>query len=130
MLAVEPNIPAQRICQVIGFDKALVSRTVQALAARGYVSVAPDEGDSRRRAITLTPEGQALHDRVIRVALERERRLLAGLAPDEVETLIALLRRLNAQVGAVNAYVPDEAEGRERASRRGRGKRGLARAAE
>lgn len=31
MLAVEPNITANRICQVIGFDKALVSRSLQFL---------------------------------------------------------------------------------------------------
>ena len=111
MLAVEPNIPANRICQVIGFDKALVSRVVQALAAQGLVSSAPNPGDGRRHTIALTLKGKRLHDRVIEVALERERLLLADLAPAEVETLIHLLRRLHRRVDAVNAYDPTAARG-------------------
>jgi len=109
MLAVEPNIPATRICQVIGFDKALVSRVVQGLAAQGLVTIAPNAEDSRRHTIALTQKGEWLHDQVIQVALERERLLLEDLTPDEVETLIRLLRRLHAKVDAVNAYDPSDA---------------------
>lgn len=106
MLAVEPNIPAHRICEVIGFDKGLVSRVVQALSAQGLVSVAADDSDNRRRVIGLTAKGQELHDRVISVALEREKILLGDLSAQEVDRLVGLLRRLLGQVDAVNAYEP------------------------
>ena len=45
LLAIEPGIPASRICQVIGFDKGPVSRTLAALQKRGLVAIrtAPDE---------------------------------------------------------------------------------------
>jgi hypothetical protein len=46
---------------------------------------------------------------VLKVALERERRLLSGLSASEVDTLIELLGRLHAQVSNVNDYDPVDA---------------------
>ncbi len=101
-LAIEPGIPASRICQVIGFDKGPVSRSLAAMEKKGIVTIAVDAVDARRRVITLTPAGLALHDRVIRVALERERRLLACLPAEERERLIASLNAMHENLGAVN----------------------------
>lgn len=106
MLAVENGITANRICQVIGLDKSAVSRSLQTLEAAGYVSSAVDPNDARRNTVSLTRSGRELHDRVLKVALERERRLLSGLSAKEVDTLIHLLSRLHAQVNSVNDYDP------------------------
>lgn len=123
MLAVEPNIPAHRICQVIGFDKALVSRVVQVLAKRRLVSVKPDAHDSRRHVICLTPEGRRLHDRIIVVALEREKLLLSGVSPQELDVLVNLLGRLLGNVNVTNAYRPRDASAKPPAARTRRRKR-------
>lgn len=106
MLAVENGITANRICQVIGLDKSAVSRSLQALETSGYVGSRVDPRDARRNTVSLTEAGRALHDRVLLVALERERRLLSGLSPEEVDTLIELLGRLHGQVTHVNEYEP------------------------
>jgi DNA-binding MarR family transcriptional regulator len=45
--------------------------------------------------MSLTPAGRTLHDRIILVALERERRLVECLSATERETLIDLLGRLH-----------------------------------
>lgn len=108
MLAVENGITANRICQVIGLDKSAVSRSLQALEAAGYVSSAVDPRDARRNTVSLTSSGRELHDRVLKVALERERRLLSGLSRKEVDALIQLLGRLHAQVNNVNDYDPQD----------------------
>src|SRR6201989_3726627 len=42
LLAIEPGIPASRICHVIGFDKGPVSRTLAGLEKRGLVSLCTD----------------------------------------------------------------------------------------
>ncbi len=42
LLAVEPGIPASRICHVIGYDKGPVSRTLAALQKRGLIAVRTD----------------------------------------------------------------------------------------
>ncbi|GJD53465.1 Transcriptional regulator SlyA [Methylobacterium crusticola] len=107
LLALEPGITANRICQVIGFDKGPVSRSVAFLADRDLVTVETDAADARRHRITLTAAGLALHDRIIRVALERERRLLAPLSPEERRVLVGLLNRLHDNLGAVSAPIPD-----------------------
>lgn len=100
-LAIEPGISASRICQVIGFDKGPVSRTLATLQGRGLVTIRRDPADGRSRSISLTAKGRATHDKVLVVALERERRLLSCLRKDEREVLIELLRRLHNNLGAV-----------------------------
>src|SRR5882724_13114885 len=101
LLAIEPGIPASRICNVIGFDKGPVSRNLSMLQKRGLVVIRTAPDDGRTHTISLTARGRAIHDKVIVAALERERRLLSCLKKDEREVLIDLLRRLHENLGAV-----------------------------
>jgi DNA-binding MarR family transcriptional regulator len=101
LLAIEPGIPASRICHVIGFDKGPVSRTLTLLQDRGLVAIKTDPNDGRSHSISLTAKGRATHDAVLVTALERERRLLACLEKDEREVLIDLLRRIHSNLDAV-----------------------------
>lgn len=107
MLAVENGISGNRICQVIGLDKSAVSRALQALESAGHVRSETDAQDARRSTVSLTVAGRALHDRVLTTAIEREQRLLSDLSANEVDTLINLLNRLNAQIENVNSYDPE-----------------------
>lgn len=106
MVAIEPDITPARITLVIGLDKASVSRESRRLEEKGYLAVAEDPGNQRRKLLSLTPLGYELHDRIIQVALERERRLLSDLSPDEVETLVDLLQRTTARIPHVNEFDP------------------------
>ncbi|MBR1123618.1 MarR family transcriptional regulator [Bradyrhizobium lablabi] len=99
-LAIEPGISASRICQVIGFDKGPVSRTLAVMQDEGLVSIKPGQ-DGRTHAISLTSKGWTTHDHVIKVALERERRLLSCLSRQERDTLIGLLQRVHGNLDAV-----------------------------
>jgi DNA-binding MarR family transcriptional regulator len=101
LLAIEPGIPASRICHVIGFDKGPVSRTLSVLQKRGLVTIRTAPDDGRTHSISLTGKGRATHDKVIAAALERERRLLSVLKKDEREVLIDLLRRVHGNLDAV-----------------------------
>ncbi|UFZ02877.1 MarR family transcriptional regulator [Bradyrhizobium ontarionense] len=101
LLAIEPGIPASRICSVIGFDKGPVSRTLALMKGRGLIAIRNDPEDGRSHSISLTAKGRATHDKVIVAALERERRLLACLDKNEQEVLIALLRRIHDNLDAV-----------------------------
>ncbi len=106
LLAIEPGIPASRICHVIGYDKGPVSRTLTALQTRGLVAIRTDPNDGRSHSISLTAKGRATHDKVIVAALERERRLLSCLDNGEQEVLIDLLRRIHDNLGAVTGEQP------------------------
>ncbi len=107
LLAIEPNIPASRICHVIGFDKGPVSRTLAFLQKRGLVAIRDDPRDARSHSISLTAQGHLTHDAVIVEALSREQRLLSCLSKAEQETLIDLLRRVHANMQVVTGRPPE-----------------------
>jgi DNA-binding MarR family transcriptional regulator len=69
---------------------------------RGLVTIRTDPTDARTHSISLTAKGRTIHDKVIVVALEREKRLLSCLKADEREVLIELLRRLHNNLDAVS----------------------------
>lgn len=94
MLAIEPKITAYRICQVIGLDKAAASRALRALEKDGYVRSWQEDPQNHRKIVDLTEAGRQMHRRIIQVAHRREAVLVADLAPEEVEQLAELLRRL------------------------------------
>jgi DNA-binding MarR family transcriptional regulator len=107
MLAIEPRITANRICEVIGFDKAAVSRGTKTLRQKGLITSESVDGDQRLRRLELTRAGYKLHDQMIGVALDRERRLLRDLAPNEVDQLLDLLRRIADGLPLVNETQDD-----------------------
>ena len=104
LLAIEPGIPASRMCNVIGFDKGPVSRNLSMLQKRGLVVIRTAPDDGRTHAISLTARGRVVHDKVFAAAIERERRLLSCLKKDEREVLIDMLRRLHENLGAVTGH--------------------------
>jgi DNA-binding MarR family transcriptional regulator len=110
-LAIEPAIAAQRICEVIGLDKGAVSRSVKALVAAGHVAERADERDARRQVLALTPSGYVLHDRLIALATERERLLLADFSEEEQAQLAQFLRRLHARLPELREFKPDGSGG-------------------
>jgi DNA-binding MarR family transcriptional regulator len=105
VLAGEDGISAQRICEVIGLDKAQVSRVTKGLAQRKLIAVGSDGADSRKSKITLSPKGCELHDRIMLDALEREKRLVKGLNDSEVNTLRSLLLRVHANIPSANSPI-------------------------
>jgi DNA-binding MarR family transcriptional regulator len=104
LLAIEPGIPASRICHVIGFDKGPVSRTLSVMQERGLVNIKTDPKDGRTHCISLAPKGREIHDQIIGIALDRERRLLSCLSQAEKEVLIDLLGRVHGNLAAVTKH--------------------------
>lgn len=109
LLAIEPWIAPGRFSQVIGLDKAAVSRSIRTLQDLGLVEVRANSQRSRFLEIALTGEGQKLHDRIIQLAFERERRLLADLTEAERETLISALNKMHRRIALVNAPIDPDA---------------------
>jgi DNA-binding MarR family transcriptional regulator len=91
---------------------SLVTRQVQELEALGYVEVGEDSGDRRAWLVTLTPAGAAETCRLQQVGLDRFATFVADWEPREVQTLTALLEKLERSKAAV-------AERERRPARRG-----------
>lgn len=106
VLGIEPAITARRASQIMGLDKAAVSRAVAGLERRGLLQATPDPADSRQRLIALSPAGNNLYRRMIVVSRERQRRLLAPLSDEEQHVLASLLRRLRAHIASGDAFDP------------------------
>ena len=96
LLATEPWISAGRICDVIGLDKAAVSRSVRGMQTVGIVDL--QRAGDPRQSIALTRKGIALHDRIVKLSLARERQLLKGFSAAERKQLINFLSRMHTHV--------------------------------
>ena len=105
MLALEPRITAARVGHSLGLHKAIVSRSVHDLESKKLLTFAFESG---QRLLELTDRGHALHDEMVVVALARERMLLAGFNERERETLLGYLRRMHANLPAVDAIDPGD----------------------
>lgn len=125
LLAIEGSISAQQVSRLIGMDKASVSRCFKSMQAQGLISLGLDDSDGRIRVATATAKGRQLHDKILGIALERERALLAVLDADEHVVLIGLLRRLHENLASVDTataryvecHFPRSADRRRRHSR-------------
>jgi DNA-binding MarR family transcriptional regulator len=112
MLAVEPNILAARICEVMGIDNGAASRALRALERRGLVEQQPDMQNRAYRRWRLTEAGIALHDEAVEIAAERERVLLSDFSAEEGAMLVGMLKRMLARTQDL-ARVRPSGEGRE-----------------
>ncbi|MGG7565145.1 MarR family winged helix-turn-helix transcriptional regulator [Rhodovulum sp. DZ06] len=88
-----PDSSVSQAADLIGIDKAAVSRAIARLEARGLVQSRTPGPDARRRLFRLTAEGAALHDEVLVDALRLQREMLDGFSEEEAATLAGLLRR-------------------------------------
>lgn len=94
VLAIQPDVFANDICQAVGIDKAAASRCLKQLEAADLVETPAQYSEKRIRPYRLTGKGHDLHGSVLKLALHREAILTADLTGDERTTLIALLQKL------------------------------------
>jgi DNA-binding MarR family transcriptional regulator len=99
LAALRRSGPPYRLSPTALYNSLLITsgaatNRIERLAAAGLVRRVPDSSDGRSYLVALTPKGRRLIDRVATIHYERERELLAPLAPPERERLAGLLREL------------------------------------
>ncbi|HSV82719.1 MAG TPA: MarR family winged helix-turn-helix transcriptional regulator [Ramlibacter sp.] len=104
VLSNTPHSTTAHICETVAMHKAVASRSLRQMEAKGLVVV--ERSEDQQRVMALTPAGQAMHDEIAAIALERERRLMQGFTPKEQAQLREYLRRMRAELDAVNAWQP------------------------
>jgi len=90
------SIPLKQLAEVSASDKALVSRTVKELAAKGLVSTASMKSGDRSLVCNITAKGSKVVDKVIPLARERHARLLLALDVEDRVRLYGILQKLQA----------------------------------
>lgn len=96
---IHPWTTASTACELMGLDKAAVSRAIAGLLERGTLESRPQ--GLRKIEYRVTPEGVKLHNAVYRLAMAREEALLKDIDGDERELLIGLLKRMLDNLGDV-----------------------------
>jgi len=91
-LAIRPGSTSSYISEFVAMNKAVVSKSVNTLIARGLVF--PADGARGSRPLYLTREGADMHDRMKPISLQGQEIVLADLTPAEVGQLNHLLGRL------------------------------------
>ncbi len=93
----------REVAEKADIDYAAASKSLRVLQARGLVGLEQTNRRGRAAIATLTPEGTAVYRKLLESSRRRQRRLLAGFTPAEVEQLWSLLRRVEAQIPQMNA---------------------------
>ncbi|WP_265521677.1 MarR family transcriptional regulator [Oerskovia flava] len=94
----ERPLSQHELGQLLGLEKSTISRLVDGLHTKGWVSRSPAPENRRIKIVALTAAGQAAAATVEQAMLDRHRRMLDRLSAREQEALAialpALLRSL------------------------------------
>ncbi len=93
-LAHFPKLTAQDVANMTGRPRNSISRGVHRMLDRGDIQRSPDARDGRQAWLTITPQGRALHNRLVKRFKAREEELLAVLSAQERGQLDELLQKL------------------------------------
>lgn len=93
-LTFREGVHARDICEVTEQPSNTVSRGVASLEKKGYLLRSRDTGDTRRQVLRITPEGRAVHDRIMKRFASAERRMLGILSQREQSDLLRLLDKV------------------------------------
>lgn len=103
---------ANEVAERTRMDKVRVSRAIARLARKKRLVRRPDSDDGRRVVLSLTPEGRAVFEEIVPLALGVEARLLAPLSAAERALLERILARLEECAAANFAGSEDAASQR------------------
>jgi len=75
------------LARAMWMDNPTVSRMVQHMGLRGYLTVGPDPTHGRRIRIRLTEEGLVLCEKLVEIGGDFQENSQKGMTPEEVATL-------------------------------------------
>lgn len=102
ILGRHDDLAARDVALRTAMDKVAVSRALTGLLQRKLVSRKVASSDRRASQLRLTAAGRRIHDQIVPLALEHERRLLRRLDGDEQRWLRRILDRLQPSPEAPN----------------------------
>ncbi|MFO1012978.1 MAG: MarR family transcriptional regulator [Caulobacteraceae bacterium] len=88
-----PTGPAE-LADALGLTRAAITNTLIRLEAAGWIAIAGDDRDGRRKRLSLTPEGARIQREAARAARPELEALRAGVDPAEAEAALPFLRSL------------------------------------
>lgn len=102
VVAETGGITQNAIGQRTRMDKVTVSRAAAALVDRALLERQASATDRRSHLLILSEAGRTLYAAVAPKAIDLERRIFAAFTPDELAGFMAMLRRIDAEVLALD----------------------------
>ncbi len=93
-----PVATQRELADALGVRAATLTQQLDAMEAAGLVARAADPRNRRVRRVELTPAGRQLFDRLRDAAREHDEQLRAGLDPDDLARVAAVLERMRRNV--------------------------------
>jgi DNA-binding MarR family transcriptional regulator len=94
-LAGDPSSPLA-LARALAVSKSAMTSMLQTLGRRGWVAIADDPADGRRKQVSITPAGLALCRSAFAVTRPELEQLRAAFPASDFEAALPLLRRLRA----------------------------------
>jgi DNA-binding MarR family transcriptional regulator len=101
MIAARPGIRPSEIAAELGLNQSSITRQIQDLESKGYVTVTPDLQDQRARRLTLTDSGRDTMTELNKFGLNRFASFVAKWDAEEVRLLTHLLIKFEESKAAV-----------------------------
>ena len=89
-----PGIDQARLAGMIAYDRATIGGVVDRLESKGLLKRTVADHDRRARHVTLTPEGEALLDKIIPAVRAFQDEILSGLTDDERAEFLRLATKV------------------------------------
>lgn len=90
----------QALANEMYLDKSTTSRVVDALLRKQYVAKRPDPSDQRAIQLSLTPTGEALHQKIHQDLIGEEALMLKDMPTEIVSGAISIIRQLTSAARA------------------------------
>ncbi|WP_137919713.1 MarR family winged helix-turn-helix transcriptional regulator [Hydrogenophaga sp. 2FB] len=94
VVAHNPGVTSRQICSTLDILPPNLVGMVKSLQKRGLVVRKPHPNDRRAQGLHLSDAGQTLYNEAQATASSLERDVAGRLTPDELNTLIGLLRKV------------------------------------
>ena len=87
------DTPAE-LCRHLSLDSGSMTRMLDRLEQKGFLTRQRSEGDRRQVQLTLTEQGQLLADRLPHIGANAMNELAGAVTPDELKTLEYILKKI------------------------------------
>ena len=101
-LVSEPGLSGSDITNRWAMEKMSVNRAIQRLVDSGNVARSRDPEDRRSYRLTLTAKGRKLYEKIAPSANKRYAELTSAISGEELEALVATLRKMIARAEDLN----------------------------
>ncbi|MCU0428286.1 MAG: MarR family transcriptional regulator [Candidatus Kapabacteria bacterium] len=85
------NLAQQHIAEKVFKDVASVTRIIELLVKKGYITRSFHQDDRRRFALAITPEGEAIVSKVLPIIEQNRAQALASFSQNDIKKLQSLL---------------------------------------